>query len=44
MTAHWARLPYDFDVCSRRIVNEVKAISRVVHDISGNPPATVEWE
>jgi len=45
MTAHWARLPYDFlDVCSRRIVNEVKGISRVVYDISGKPPATIECE
>jgi GMP synthase (glutamine-hydrolysing) len=43
MTAHWARLPYDFlDVVSRRIVNEVKGISRVVYDISGKPPATIE--
>jgi len=45
MTAHWARLPYDFlDHVSRRIINEVGGISRVVYDISGKPPATIEWE
>jgi GMP synthase (glutamine-hydrolysing) len=45
MTAHWAHLPYDFlDLVSRRIVNEVQGISRVVYDISGKPPATIEWE
>jgi GMP synthase (glutamine-hydrolysing) len=45
MTAHWAHLPYDFlDVVSRRIINELRGISRVVYDISGKPPATIEWE
>jgi GMP synthase (glutamine-hydrolysing) len=45
MTAHWAHLPYEFlDVVSRRIINELRGISRVVYDISGKPPATIEWE
>ena len=45
MTARWANLPYDFlDLVSRRIINETAGISRVVYDISGNPPATIEWE
>jgi GMP synthase (glutamine-hydrolysing) len=38
-------LPYDFlDVVSTRIINEVEGISRVTYDISGKPPATIEWE
>ncbi|ERM61729.1 MULTISPECIES: glutamine-hydrolyzing GMP synthase [Vibrio] len=45
MTAHWAHLPYDFlGKVSNRIINEVNGISRVVYDISGKPPATIEWE
>jgi GMP synthase (glutamine-hydrolysing) len=45
MTARWANLPYEFlDHVSRRIINEVEGISRVVYDISGKPPATIEWE
>lgn len=45
MTARWAHLPYDFlDHVSRRIINEIEGISRVTYDISGKPPATIEWE
>lgn len=45
MTARWAHLPYEFlDLISRRIINEVAGISRVTYDISGKPPATIEWE
>ncbi len=45
MTARWSRLPYEFlERVSHRIINEVPGISRVVYDISGKPPATIEWE
>ncbi|WP_395480075.1 glutamine-hydrolyzing GMP synthase [Candidatus Curculioniphilus buchneri] len=45
MTAHWAPLPYEFlSRVSNRIINEINGISRVVYDISGKPPATIEWE
>jgi GMP synthase (glutamine-hydrolysing) len=45
MTARWAHLPYEFlGKVSNRIINEVNGISRVVYDISGKPPATIEWE
>ena len=45
MTAHWAELPYSLLAkTSNRIINEVRGINRVVYDISGKPPATIEWE
>ena len=45
MTAHWAHLPYELlGSVSNRIINELRGISRVVYDISGKPPATIEWE
>lgn len=45
MTAHWCHLPWDFlGKVSNRIINEVAGVSRVTYDISGKPPATIEWE
>ncbi len=45
MTAKWSELPYDFLAhVSNRILNEVSGLSRVTYDISGKPPATIEWE
>ncbi len=45
MTADWSRLPHEvLDLASRRILNTVKGIGRVVYDISSKPPATIEWE
>ena len=45
MTAQWAELPHALlGKVSNRIINEVRGINRVVYDISGKPPATIEWE
>ena len=45
MTANWSRIPYDvLAIVSNRIINEVRGVSRVTYDISGKPPATIEWE
>jgi len=45
MTAHWSQLPWEFlGHVSNRIINEVDGVSRVTYDISGKPPATIEWE
>jgi GMP synthase (glutamine-hydrolysing) len=45
MTAHWAELPHSLLAkVSSRIINDIRGVNRVVYDISGKPPATIEWE
>ena len=45
MTADWYKMPYEvLNICSNKIINEVKGINRVAYDVTSKPPGTIEWE
>ena len=44
MTCEYTPIPHKIlSLAASRIVNEVEGVGRVVYDITGKPPATIEW-